>query len=56
MGLSASKFITDPSTFATPHVPGTSNLVTDEEREHWKSFDYVIVGGGERLGRLTPFY
>ncbi|KAI1788596.1 GMC oxidoreductase [Ganoderma leucocontextum] len=46
MGLSASKFITDPSVFATSHAPGPSNLVTDDERAHWKSFDYVIVGGG----------
>ncbi|KAM5540035.1 hypothetical protein V8D89_006175 [Ganoderma adspersum] len=43
MGLSASKCITDPSTFATAYVPGPSNLVVgDDERANWKSFDYVI--------------
>ena len=47
MGLSASKCITDPSTFATPYVPGPSHLVGDDEWASWKSFDYAIVGGGE---------
>ncbi|PIL34302.1 hypothetical protein GSI_03077 [Ganoderma sinense ZZ0214-1] len=46
MGLSASKCITGPSSFATSYVPGPSSLVDDDERTQWKSFDYVMVGGG----------
>ena len=36
----------NPAAFATPFVPGPSSLVAEAERKTWKSYDYVIVGGG----------
>lgn len=38
MGSSHS-YVTDPNAFATK-VDG------NDDRSHWKSYDYVIVGGG----------
>jgi choline dehydrogenase len=39
MGSSYS-YVTDPNAFAT-EVKGN-----DDEKSHWKSYDYVVVGGG----------
>ncbi|PIL25989.1 hypothetical protein GSI_11743 [Ganoderma sinense ZZ0214-1] len=47
MGNWTSKYIDgNPAAFATPFVPGPSSIVSDSERKTWKSYDYVIVGGG----------
>ncbi|KAI9058827.1 GMC oxidoreductase [Trametes sanguinea] len=47
MGHSVSRLLVNkPATFATPYTPGESNLVSDDERAKWRSYDYVIVGGG----------
>ncbi|KAL7278688.1 hypothetical protein ACG7TL_007690 [Trametes sanguinea] len=47
MGHSASKFLVNKlASFATPYTPEASNLVSDDEPAKWRSYDYVIVGGG----------
>lgn len=47
MGSAASKHVTDPSLVATPHDGKNSDsIVTKEEVATWKSYDYIIVGGG----------
>ncbi|RPD58939.1 GMC oxidoreductase [Lentinus tigrinus ALCF2SS1-7] len=46
MGHAASKLPSDPSAYATPFVPESSNIVPDEVTSKWRSYDYVIVGGG----------
>lgn len=38
MGSSHS-YVTDPDAFAT-------KVDENDDRSHWKSYDYVIVGGG----------
>ncbi len=38
MGSSHS-YVTDPSAFAT-------KVKENDDRSHWKSYDYVVVGGG----------
>ena len=45
MGVSSSKFAKGPSSFATPFDSQWD--VSEEQARKWKSFDYVIVGGGE---------
>ena len=47
MGHSASKLPSDPSVYATPWLPEASSVVADEVRTQWRSYDYVIVGGGK---------
>ena len=47
MGNWTSKFVNgNPAAFATPFIPATSNIVSEDERQKWKLYDYVIVGGG----------
>ncbi|KAI0794378.1 GMC oxidoreductase [Fomes fomentarius] len=46
MGHKTSKLDNHPSSFATAFTPAESNVVTEDERVKWKSYDYVIVGGG----------
>ncbi|KAI0632955.1 GMC oxidoreductase [Trametes polyzona] len=47
MGQTSSKFLVyDPASFATPYTPSPSNVVSEEEKAKWRSYDYVIVGGG----------
>ncbi|KAI0741863.1 GMC oxidoreductase [Daedaleopsis nitida] len=46
MGQSSSKPNSDPSVYASSFKPGTSSIVSEDERAQWKSYDYVIVGGG----------
>ncbi len=47
MGHALSKsFVRDPSAFSTPYTPSASSLVSDQETTGWRTFDYVIVGGG----------
>ncbi|TFK92473.1 GMC oxidoreductase [Polyporus arcularius HHB13444] len=46
MGHSASKLHTDPSAYATPFVPELTSIVSDDMKSKWRSYDYVIVGGG----------
>ncbi|KAI0830232.1 GMC oxidoreductase [Trametes gibbosa] len=47
MGQSSSRFlVSDPSSIGTPYTPNGSNLVTHIEKESWRTYDYVIVGGG----------
>lgn len=53
MGHKSSKLDNHPSSFATAFTPAESNLVTEEERVKWKSYDYVIVGGGMRYQLLA---
>ncbi|OBZ71487.1 L-sorbose 1-dehydrogenase [Grifola frondosa] len=45
MGNSSSKpFVSDPTTFATPKTTSTPHA--GDLEPNWKSYDYVIVGGG----------
>ncbi|KAI0651208.1 GMC oxidoreductase [Trametes meyenii] len=44
--LSSNTFANNPSSFATPCNPGASNIVLGDEGLQWRSYDYVIVGGG----------
>ena len=47
MGSSHS-YVTDPNVFAT-------EVKETEDRSHWKSYDYVVVGGGAfRDGSREP--
>ncbi|KAL1937412.1 hypothetical protein VTO73DRAFT_13748 [Trametes versicolor] len=47
MGHTSSKYlVTNPSSFATPHNPGASSLVAGDDTTRWRTYDYVIVGGG----------
>ncbi|TBU46490.1 GMC oxidoreductase [Dichomitus squalens] len=48
MGVLTSKAapVSGPSSIATPWTPTVSSVVSKVETEHWKSFDYIIVGGG----------
>ncbi|KAG8706912.1 hypothetical protein FRC08_000801 [Ceratobasidium sp. 394] len=49
MGISSSKHVGNPALVATPVGKGKSQAnspVTSEEIATWKSYDYVIVGGG----------
>ncbi len=44
MGSSHS-YVTDPNAFAT-------QVNEDDDRSRWKSYDYVVVGGGALYDRL----
>jgi choline dehydrogenase len=48
MGATTSKHVTNPALVATPVAKGESKTspVAPEEVASWKSYDYVIVGGG----------
>ncbi|KAI1789716.1 GMC oxidoreductase [Ganoderma leucocontextum] len=47
MGNWTSKVVSgNPAVFATPFVPGPSNIVSEHDRQTWNSYDYVVVGGG----------
>ncbi|KAI0776751.1 GMC oxidoreductase [Trametes elegans] len=46
MGLSFSKIVHQVASVASPYTGGPSNYVPDDERVKWRSYDYVIVGGG----------
>ncbi|KAH9934397.1 GMC oxidoreductase [Fomitopsis serialis] len=43
MGLSSSKTVDQPEVYATPLPAGAPN---NRPQSHWKSYDYVIIGGG----------
>lgn len=50
MGHTSSKYlVTNPSSFATPHNPGASSLVAGDGTTRWRTYDYVIVGGGKYI-------
>ena len=55
MGHAASKSYSDPSAYATPFVPESSSIVPDEVKSKWRTYDYVIVGGGECCSQLAPW-
>lgn len=55
MGHAASKSHSDPSAYATPFVPESSSIVPDEVKSKWRTYDYVIVGGGECCSQLAPW-
>ncbi|KAF8123816.1 GMC oxidoreductase [Mycena galopus ATCC 62051] len=44
MGSSSSKIVSNPAHFATPVVDETSGI--QPKKDSWKTYDYVIVGGG----------
>ncbi|KAJ7619828.1 GMC oxidoreductase [Mycena polygramma] len=44
MGVSSSKILSGPSQFATPVTEGAAGFTP--ERESWKTYDYIICGGG----------
>lgn len=47
MGSWSSKVVnSSPAAFATPFIPKPSNIVSERDRQTWKSYDYVVVGGG----------
>ncbi|KAI0708467.1 GMC oxidoreductase [Earliella scabrosa] len=46
MGHTSSTLPNHPSQFATSFHPHASSIVSEEEQARWRSFDYVIVGGG----------
>ncbi|KAI0327372.1 GMC oxidoreductase [Cubamyces sp. BRFM 1775] len=47
MGHTSSSLLAhQPSSFATPCTPSARGFVDDDEQEKWRSYDYVIVGGG----------
>ncbi|KAI0354311.1 GMC oxidoreductase [Trametes cingulata] len=47
MGHASSKvFLNRPSVFATPYAPAGSSLVDGDVVAKWRSYDYVVVGGG----------
>jgi hypothetical protein len=45
MGSSHS-YVTDPNAFAT-------KVIENDDTSHWKSYDYVVVGGGALRDSLT---
>ena len=45
----------NPAAFATPFIPATSNIVSEDERQKWKSYDYVVVGGGTFYDDIVRF-
>ncbi|KAJ8482012.1 hypothetical protein ONZ51_g5638 [Trametes cubensis] len=47
MGHTSSKLLAcQPSSFATPYTPSAGGFVADKEQETWRSYNYVVVGGG----------
>ncbi|KAH9894000.1 GMC oxidoreductase [Cubamyces lactineus] len=47
MGHTYSKqLVHQPPSFATPYTPSAGGFVADDEQKKWRSYDYVIVGGG----------
>ncbi|KAH9920204.1 GMC oxidoreductase [Epithele typhae] len=46
MGNSSSRYTKNPASFATSFLPQSSSVVPDSESSTWKSYDYIIVGGG----------
>lgn len=50
MGHTSSKYlVNDPSSFATLYNASASSLVVDDDKTRWRTYDYVIVGGGKSL-------
>ncbi|KAM5537420.1 hypothetical protein V8D89_008939 [Ganoderma adspersum] len=55
MGNWTSKFMNgNPAAFATPFIPRASNTVSKNERQRWKLYDYVVVGGGTFCDHIDP--
>ncbi|KAH9852918.1 GMC oxidoreductase [Lenzites betulinus] len=47
MGQPSSKFlVSDPSCIGTPYAPKASSLVSSSETKNWRTYDYVVIGGG----------